>query len=135
MNVGGYFYFYHIKSKSINILIFKFWYLFYGIMTSLPVQTILPFVSEVKLRTLPPTLQEFFKNKPVETFTLRSSPLLLPVNIKLLLLGWKIQHKICALLGSFSVLKHLKSLAFHSLIVASKDTLAIKSLLADQSKA
>lgn len=56
-------------------------------MTILPVQTILPFVSEVKLRTLPPTLQEFFKNKPVEKFTLRSSPLLLPVNIKLLLLG------------------------------------------------
>lgn len=55
---------------------------------------IFPLVSDVIVRMHPPTLQQFFKKSPVETLTIRISPLLLPMRIRLLLLGWKIQHKI-----------------------------------------
>lgn len=45
------------------------------------------------------------------------------------------QHKIWQPLGSFRVRRQVKLLEFHSFIVASSETLAMKSLLADHSKA
>lgn len=54
---------------------------------------------------------------------------------KLLFTGWKMQHSISAPFGSLKVRKQVASAADQTRTVPSKDALAIKSLLADQSHA
>ena len=54
-------------------------------------------------------------------------------NNRLLLTGWNKQQSICDSLGSQIVRKQTTFLTFHTLIVASSEELASRSLFADQS--
>lgn len=121
-----------------------------------PTQNIRPFVSDVILNKLPPSLQWLWRNLPVDTLAIFNSPLVSPVyinrwilcvkklnalsyeaihtNIKLLLPALNVQQTSWERFGSQMILRQMLSGIFQTRKDPSRDELTIRSLSIDQSK-